>query len=268
MVLMKKIIKTAILCAAVGTAAVLSSCGTAPADTAEEVNVFIAASLKNAMEEAEKVFESENPGIDIIYNADSSGTLQKQIEEGADCDIFFSAAKQQMDGLSAQGYIEEERDLLENKLVLIKPKGAQTEVTGFENADKASSIALGGESVPAGMYARKVFEKLGNLDSVMSGTVNECVNVTAVLSAVSEGANEIGAVYKTDAASAGDKVDIIAEAADDMLEEPVIYPVGLVKNKITGEEVSEETRKFYEFLQTDEALNIFEKYGFSAAAGK
>ena len=118
------------------------------------------------------------------------------------------------------------------------------------------------------MYARKVFEKLGNLDSVMSGTVNECVNVTAVLSAVSEGANEIGAVYQTDAASAGDKVDIIAEAADDMLDEPVIYPVGLVKNKITGEEVSEEARKFYEFLQADEALRLFEKYGFSAATGK
>ena len=136
MISVKKSIKTAILCAAVGTAAVLSSCGTPPADTAEEVNVFIAASLKNAMEEAEKVFESENPGIDIIYNADSSGTLQKQIEEGADCDIFFSAAKQQMDGLSAQGYIEEERDLLENKLVLIKPKARKQRLQALKTPIK------------------------------------------------------------------------------------------------------------------------------------
>ena len=85
-----------------------------------DVYVFIAASLKNTMEEIKANYEAEHPNVNIIYNADSSGTLQTQIEEGAQCDIFFSAATKQMDALNEKGLIAEDTiaDLLENKIVM------------------------------------------------------------------------------------------------------------------------------------------------------
>ena len=123
----------------------------APAEeTAEEEKVdvyaFIAASLKNTMDEIKANYEKDHPNVNIIYNADSSGTLQTQIEEGAQCDIFFSAATKQMDALTEEGYIVDGSvvNLLENKIVLIKPTGAETAVTGFDNITEASSIALAG----------------------------------------------------------------------------------------------------------------------------
>ena len=161
-----------------------------------DVYVFIAASLKNTMEEIKANYEAEHPNVNIIYNADSSGTLQTQIEEGAQCDIFFSAATKQMDALTEEGYVIDGSvtNLLENKIVLIKPTGEETAVTGFDNITEASSLALAGEDVPVGQYARKLFENIGNLEDVMAMEINEGANVTAVLTAVAEGSNEVGVV--------------------------------------------------------------------------
>ena len=197
-----------------------------------DVYVFIAASLKNTMEEIKANYEAEHPNVNIIYNADSSGTLQTQIEEGAQCDIFFSAATKQMDALTEEGYVIDGSvtNLLENKIVLIKPTGEETAVTGFDNITEASSLALAGEDVPVGQYARKLFENIGNLDDVMAMEINEGANVTAVLTAVAEGSNEVGIVYATDAASMADKVEVIAEATADQVD-PAIYPIGLIEDK-------------------------------------
>lgn len=230
-----------------------------------EVYAFIAASLSNSMEEIQKNFNEIYPDIEIFYNADSSGTLQTQIEEGARCDIFFSAAQQQMDALVEEGLVQKDTvtDLLENKVVLIKPAGGNTKVTGFENITDADNLALAGESVPVGQYAREIFRNLGIMDQVEQMEINEGKNVTEVLAAVSEGSNEVGVVYATDAASVVDSVEIIAEAPADSLDTPVLYPIGRIEDKEASENDSAASALFFEYLQSEEARKVFEEYGFS-----
>ncbi|MGE4214961.1 MAG: molybdate ABC transporter substrate-binding protein [Anaerotignaceae bacterium] len=230
------------------------------------INVFIAASLSNAMEEIQEGYKQEHPEVTIVFNSDSSGTLQTQIEEGAQCDVFMSAAMKQMNKLKEEGLIEEGSDvkLLENEVVLIKARGADTKVTGFENIADAATIALAGEDVPVGAYAREIFESLGITDQVMAMEINQGANVTAVLTAVAEKSNEVGVVYATDAASMVDSVEIIASAPEESLKSPVIYPVGLVKNEEADENQSVAAKEFVEYLKTDEAISIFENYGYLA----
>ena len=230
-----------------------------------DVYVFIAASLKNTMDKVKESYESGHPGVTIIYNADSSGTLQKQIEEGAQCDVFFSAATKQMKALKEGGFVEDGSDtsLLMNRIVLIKPMGEKTAVTGFDNITAASSLALAGEDVPVGQYARKLFTNLGILDQVMKMEINEGANVTAVLTAVAEGSNEVGVVYATDAASMGDKVEIIAEA-DKAKIDPAVYPVGLIKDQEASEDQKKAAAEFKEYLTNDESvMKLFTDAGFS-----
>ena len=230
-----------------------------------EVYAFIAASLSNSMEEIQKDFNELYPNVTIYYSADSSGTLQTQIEEGARCDLFFSAADKQMDALTEEKLTKEDTvvDLLENKVVLIKPKDSETKVTGFENITQAENIALAGEDVPVGQYAREIFTNLGIMDDVEKMEINEGRNVTEVLTAVSEGSNEVGIVYATDAASMGDSVEIIAEAPEDSLDTPVLYPIGLIKNESADDDEKAAAEAFYAYLQTEDALKVFEEYGFT-----
>ena len=238
----------------------------ADTDLKGEVNTFIAASLSNAMEEIQKNFNETYPDVEILYNADSSGTLQTQIEEGARCDIFFSAADKQMNALVDENLAKKDtvEDILENKVVLIKPKDGETKVTGFENITDAANIALAGDSVPVGQYAREIFDNLGITDEVNKMEINEGKNVSEVLAAVSEGSNEIGIVYATDAASVVDKVDVIAEAPADALKTPVLYPVGLIEDKEASEDDTAATEAFLEYIKSDDAMKVFEKYGFTA----
>lgn len=238
----------------------------ADTDLKGEVNTFIAASLSNAMEEIQKDFNETYPDVEILYNADSSGTLQTQIEEGARCDIFFSAADKQMNALVDENLAKKDtvEDILENKVVLIKPKDGETKVTGFENITDAANIALAGDSVPVGQYAREIFDNLGITDEVNKMEINEGKNVSEVLAAVSEGSNEIGIVYATDAASVADKVDVIAEAPADALKTPVLYPVGLIEDKEASEDDAAAAEAFLEYIKSDDAMKVFEKYGFTA----
>ena len=238
----------------------------ADTDLKGEVNTFIAASLSNAMEEIQKDFNETYPDVAILYNADSSGTLQTQIEEGARCDIFFSAADKQMNALVDEDLAKKDtvEDILENKVVLIKPKDGETKVTGFENITDAANIALAGVSVPVGQYAREIFDNLGITDEVNKMEINEGKNVSEVLAAVSEGSNEIGIVYATDAASVADKVDVIAEAPADALKTPVLYPVGLIEDKEASEDDTAAAEAFLEYIKSDDAMKVFEKYGFTA----
>lgn len=235
-------------------------------DTSGDLYVFIAASLNNAMEEIQKDFNEDYPDVNILYNADSSGTLQTQIEEGSRCDIFFSAATKQMDALADEELAKKDSvvDLLENKVVLIKPKDGETKVTGFENITDAKNIALAGEDVPVGQYSREIFKNLGIEDDVNKMEINEGKNVTDVLASVSEGSNEIGIVYATDATSVADKVDVIAEAPEGSLETPVLYPVGLTVDAEASDEEAAAADAFLEYLQTDDAMKVFEEYGFAA----
>ena len=231
-----------------------------------EVYAFIAASLSNSMEEIQKDFNELYPNVTIYYSADSSGTLQTQIEEGARCDLFFSAADKQMDALTEEKLTKEDTvvDLLENKVVLIKPADGETKVTGFENVTDAENMALAGEDVPVGQYSREIFTNLGIMDDVNKMEINECKNVTDVLAAVSEGSNEIGVVYATDAASVADKVEILAEAPADSLQTPVLYPVGLIEDKEASEDDTRAAEAFLDYVESDAAIKVFEDYGFTA----
>lgn len=229
-----------------------------------DLYVFIAASLNNAMEEIQENFHEIYPDVNILYNADSSGTLQTQIEEGARCDLFFSAATKQMDALVEEKLAKEDtvKDLLENKVVLIKPTNGETAVTGFENIMDAENLALAGEDVPVGQYSREIFKNLGIEDVVNEMEINEGKNVTAVLAAVSEGSNEIGIVYATDASSVSDKVEVIAEAPSGSLKTPVLYPAGLIEDAEASDGEKEAAKIFLEYLQSEEAMKVFEAYGF------
>ena len=160
-----------------------------------------------------------------------------------------------MDALVDEDLVKKDtvEDILENKVVLIKPKDGETKVTGFENITDAANIALAGDSVPVGQYSREIFDNLGITDEV-----NE------VLAAVSEGSNEIGIVYATDAASVADKVDVIAEAPADALKTSVLYPVGLIEDKEASEDDTAAAEAFLEYIKSDDAMKVFEKYGFTA----
>lgn len=264
---MKKKILTVILA---GVMAAGMSAGSVQAATTEDASgdlyVFIAASLANAMDEIQKDFNEEYPDVNILFNADSSGTLQTQIEEGARCDLFFSAADKQMNELTDEKLTKADTvvDLLENKVVLIKPKDGKTKVTGFENVTDAENMALAGEDVPVGQYSREIFTNLGIMDKVNEMEINECKNVTDVLAAVSEGSNEIGVVYATDAASVADKVEILTEAPADSLQTPVLYPVGLIEDKEASEDDTKAAEAFLDYVESDAAIKVFEDYGFAA----
>ena len=231
------------------------------------IYVFVAASLKNSMTTIQEMYSKVQPNITIVLNPDSSGTLKTQIEEGATCDIFFSAAMKQMNDLNTEGYIDSTSiaKVLENQVVLIKPKGSTTLVTSFDTITKAKNIALAGEDVPVGAYAREIFKNLGIYDKVMAMEINQGASVTAVLAAVSEGSNEVGVVYATDAASVASKIDIIASAPSGSLTTPVVYPVGLVKNKDASAAQTAAAKDFISYLQKDEVTSIFTGYGFSKA---
>lgn len=227
-----------------------------------ELLVAAAASLKNAYEEELiPMFEAQYPGVIVTGVYDSSGKLQTQIEEGLEADVFMSAATKQMDALNEKGLIAEDTiaDLLENKIVLIVPTGSEAGLEAFEDIEKASSIALGDPaSVPAGQYAEEALTSLGIWDRIQD-KVSFGTNVTEVLNQVAASSADAGIVYATDAASMAEQVDVIAEAPEGSLKKKVIYPVAVLK----GSAHSEEAADFVEFLKTEEAMNVFEAYGFS-----
>ena len=226
-----------------------------------EVTILAAASLTDVCTELEGIYEKENPGTDLIFSFGSSGALQTQIEEGVDADIFFSAALKQMEALKDEGLMEDDtiKELLENKIVLVVPKGSDKDITKFEDAadDKAEMIGLGDpESVPAGQYAEEVFTSLGILDQVKE-KANYGTDVRMVLNWVSSGEVDCGVVYATDAYTE-DGVEIVCEAPEGSCKK-VIYPVGITK----ASKKKEAAGDFLDFLSSEETLKIFEKYGFA-----
>ncbi|HIZ60749.1 MAG TPA: molybdate ABC transporter substrate-binding protein [Candidatus Dorea faecipullorum] len=229
-------------------------------DEKTEILVAAAASLEYAYEdELIPMFEEQNPDITVSGTYDSSGKLQTQIEEGMEADVFMSAATKQMDALTEEGMIEEDSvtDLLENKIVLITSADSQLELSSFEDITKADTIAIGDPaSVPVGQYSEEALTNLGLWDQVLA-KASLGTNVTEVLNWVAEGSAQAGIVYATDAATT-DKVKVVAEAPEDSLAEPDIYPVGIV----SASENKEAAEKFVEFLKSDEAIQIFEDYGF------
>lgn len=245
--------------------------------TEETVTVFAAKSLNKVMDELSAVYEEEHPGVEIVGNYDSSGTLMLQIEQGAECDIFFSAAPEQMDELENAGYVVEgtRHDVVNNRVCVVTYPGSGTKVTGLADLGKADSIALADVSVPVGSYTREALVRAGVLtaagesavlttqeisDQLGGVTINECANVGVAAAAVAEGANEVGTVYYSDTFGYGDKLEILEIVSNDLTGD-VIYPAAQIRE---GEAAAD----FLEFIISDEAQAIFEKYCFYANAEK
>ncbi len=222
--------------------------------------VAAAASLEYSYEdELIPMFEEANPGITVEGTYDSSGKLQTQIEEGIEADVFMSAANKQMNALVDESLVDKDSvvDLLENKIVLITAADSTLDLKEFGDITKAQTIAIGDpESVPVGQYSQEALTSLGLWDEV-SAKASLGTNVTEVLNWVAEGSAEAGIVYATDAATT-DKVKVVAEAPEGSLAENAIYPVGIV----SASQNKDAAEKFVSFLQSDEAIAIFEKYGF------
>lgn len=246
----------------------MAGCGSANANTSSnepktELIVLAAASLTDVCGEIEEAYETINPDVTLTFSYGGSGALQTQIEEGAPADVFISAATKQMTALNDGGLMQEDSivNLLENKVVLITPKDSTIELTSFEDvATQAVSMVGLGEpgSVPVGQYSEEIFTSLGILDQVKA-KANYGSDVRTVLSWVETAAVDCGVVYATDAYST-DLVNIVCEAPAGSCK-PVIYPAGVVKSSSNSEGAAE----FIQYLQTDEAMALFEQYGFSKA---
>lgn len=247
----------------VAMAMVLAGC--APAEEAEPVtlNLSVAASLTDAMEEIGNLYKDECPNVSIEFNFGSSGSLQQQIEQGAPADIFISAASKQMNELEEKELLLDDTriDLLQNELVLVVPKG-NTGIAEFADLTKEEIelIAIGDpESVPAGKYAQEAFTTLGIWDKLESEKkLMLGKDVRQVLAYVEGEEVQAGAVYRTDA-QISDKVEVAAVAPEGS-HSPVIYPVAVIKES----KQQEEAKKLITFLTGDEAMAVFEKYGFKA----
>lgn len=214
----------------------------------------------------------------ITYNADSSGTLLTQIEEGYECDIFFSAAQKQMDQLEADGLIADgtRKNVVNNQVVLLTRKDSGTEVTGLEDLDKAKSIALAGGSVPVGKYTRealvniRILPETEDVSKIRTEEVSKALggveiseqdNVSKVLIAVTEGSCEVGTTYYSDTHGYEDQVKVLQTVSYDLTGN-VIYPICQVENKEADDAQKEVAAEFLEYVVSDEAKAIFESYYF------
>ena len=247
-----------------------------PADEPVELIVFAAASMTETMNTLKETYQQAHPNVTITYNFDSSGKLLTQIKEGADCDLFISAAPTQMNALDGSliGDTEKNPDgldlividsrvnLLENKVTLAVPEGNPK---GIESFDQLAELLKGGEvllamgnsDVPVGQYTLKIFNYYGIDETAVADKLTYGNNVKEVTSQVSEAAADCGIIYATDAYSAGLTV---ADSATAEMCGQVIYPAAVLKG-----DKEDATRAFLAYLQTDAAMAVFESVGFSPA---
>ena len=243
-----------------------------------EIQVFIAASLNTVMTELAEKYNDDHPNVKITFNADSSGTLLTQIQEGYECDIFFSAAQKQMDDLEADGLMVEgtRADVVNNQVVVVTLKDSGTKVTGLENLGDAESIALAGGSVPVGRYTRQALINLRVLPgtddpaAVTTEEVSEALggveiseqdNVSKVLTAVVEGSCEVGTTYYSDTYGYEDDLEILETVSYDLTGN-VIYPITRVVNEEADDAQTAAAEDFLEYVLSDEAKEVFEAYYF------
>jgi molybdate transport system substrate-binding protein len=226
-----------------------------------ELTVCAGVGLTDAIKEINSLYMQENKNITIIANFAAAGTLQKQIEQGAPADVFFSPGISQMDALQEGGLIinETRQDLLNNKIVLVVPINSTLDITGFMDLlnEDVAKVAIGDpEFVPAGMYGIQALDAYGITEQLQPKLIL-CNDVRQVLSYVESGNVEAGIVYASDAVITN-KVKIVAEAPDE-----VNRKIAFVGAVIKSSKNVEAAKAYIAFLSSDEASAIFEKYGFS-----
>jgi len=272
---MKKVIAAIItLCMAFGMLG-----GTVMAEQAPEnveLIVFAAASMTETLEEIAEKYKEVAPEVTLVFNFDSSGTLKTQIEEGAECDLFISAAPKQMNALDAAKdadsgnpdgldfVLSDTRiDLLENKVALAVPEGNPAGIGSYDDLAARLKegnvlLAMGNSDVPVGQYTQKIFAfyELNEEELAAAGVLTYGSNVKEVTTQVSEAAVDCGIIYATDAFSAD--LTVVDTATKEMCGQ-VIYPAAVLN--ITKNE--EAAKAFLAYLQGPEASEVFESVGFS-----
>lgn len=226
-----------------------------------EITVSAAASLTDALQEIQENYRAANPNVTIYFNFGASGALQQQIERGAPVDLFISASKSYIEALAQQGMIaeDEQTTLLTNELTVITAADDTTTIRDANDllSSEINSIAIGiPETVPAGKYAKEALQH-GNVWDEVESKIVQAKDVRQVLQYVETKNVEAGFVYKTDAISS-DKVRI-AYTVDPSFYTSIEYPVGMIHSSANKQEVID----FYTYLQSEEAMTIFKKYGFS-----
>ena len=246
-------------------------------DAAEPVEliVFAAASMTETLNEIAEMYKEVAPNVTLTFNFDSSGKLLTQISEGADCDLFISAAPSQMNAMDGSLIGDTEKnpdgldlivtdsrvDLLENKVTLAVPEGNPKGIESFDQLAQLLKsgdvlLAIGNSDVPVGQYTQKIFAYYGLDESAMTDCLTYGNNVKEVTTQVSEAAADCGIIYATDAFSAG--LEVVDSATAEMCGQ-VIYPAAVLKG-----EKEEAARAFLAYLETDAAMTVFERVGFSA----
>ena len=243
-----------------------------------EIQVFIAASLNTVMTELAKEYQKGHPDVKITYNADSSGTLLTQIEEGYECDLFFSAAQKQMDQLEEDGLVVDgtRKNVVNNQVIVVTRKDSKTKVKGLETLKDAKSIALAGGSVPVGKYTRAALISIGKLKKVEDPAtitteevskalgdveISEQDNVSKVLSAVVEGSCEVGTTYYSDTYGYEKDLDILEKVSYDLTGD-VIYPIAEVKNDEADKAQKAAAEDFLKIVTSDQSKKVFDSYYF------
>ena len=267
-------------CMAVSLTACSSGGGTdasADADSGEptELTVFAAASLTETLEQIAEDYKAVAPDVTLTFNFDSSGTLKTQIQEGADCDVFISAAQKQMDQLGAAAdpsvntegldFVQSDSrlDLLENKVTLAVPEGNPKGIDSFDSLAQHLQagdilLAMGNSDVPVGQYTQKILTHYGLDEEALAnaGCLTYGTNVKEVTTQVREGSVDAAIIYATDAFSDG--LTVVDEATADMCGQ-VIYPAAVLKTSAHPEAA----QAFLDYLSTDEAMAVFSSVGFS-----
>ena len=236
------------------------SSSTKKEDKTIELNISAAASLKEAMADLEAAYTIKNPEVSFVINYGSSGSLQQQIEQGAPCDLFISAGEKQMTALEEEGLLLDatNKDLVKNSLVLVTSNDSEISSIDSLNSDAVSKIALGEPaSVPAGKYADETLTSLAIKDSLNNKLVF-AKDVKEVLAWTASGNADAGFVYLSDALSS-DGVKIV-ETISEEYHSPITYPVAIIKDS----DDIDAAKAFKDFLFTDEAQEIFEKYGYKS----
>jgi len=251
---------------------------TVPEAEPVELIVFAAASMTETMNQIAELYKAKAPNVTLTYNFDSSGTLRTQIQEGAECDLFISAGQKQMNQLDITADSEVNTDkldfvlegtrinLLENRVTLCVPEGNPKDIKGFDDlADKLKEgsvlMAMGNSDVPVGQYTKKIlaFYGLDEEKLAKDGVITYGTNVKEVTTQVTEASVDCGVVYCTDAFSAG--LTPVDYATKEMCGQ-VIYPAAVL-NISKNQEAAKE---FLAYLQTDEAMKVFEAVGFASVA--